>query len=337
MFEKNTPMITNNYIKIVFLVLLSFIVFSCDDEDDGPTPIERAVPELGEKLSDLNLFKGAMVNLEPIETVYIYDLKTALHTDYAHKMRFISLPEGESMVYDGGGFPIYPNNTIFAKTFYYLNDERDESLGKKIIETRVLIKKSGIWEIGNYIWNQDMTDALRDEAGVDLPISWINEEGIEKTFTYSVPDYAACVKCHQKNGERVPIGPKIRNMHTEGQLQQFIDLGILTGAPAVSEIETLPNWEDDVTYNIKQRARAYLDVNCAHCHQSGGFFNLNHFDDFDFSYELSFEEANIINVSENIGIRMSLNPSIEFFMPQIGVNLRHEEGYALMQEYVDGL
>ncbi len=201
----------------------------------------------------------------------------------------------------------------------------------------MLIKKSGIWEIGNYIWNQDMTDALRDEAGVDLPISWINEEGIEKTFTYSVPDYAACVKCHQKNGERVPIGPKIRNMHTEGQLQQFIDLGILTGAPAVSEIETLPNWEDDVTYNIKQRARAYLDVNCAHCHQSGGFFNLNHFDDFDFSYELSFEEANIINVSENIGIRMSLNPSIEFFMPQIGVNLRHEEGYALMQEYVDGL
>ena len=32
----------------------------------------------------------------------------------------------------------------------------------------------------------------------------------------------------------------------------------------------LPNWEDSKHFTLDERARAYLDVNCAHCHTKGG-------------------------------------------------------------------
>ena len=78
------------------------------------------------------------------------------------------------------GFRFFPDNTILTKTFYYYADERDPSLGKTIIETRVLIKKEGVWNIGNYVWNQAQTDAALDEGSHNLVINWIDEFGVEK-------------------------------------------------------------------------------------------------------------------------------------------------------------
>ena len=35
------------------------------------------------------------------------------------------------------------------------NDERDETLGQKIIETRLLIKDSKGWSVADYLWNEE--------------------------------------------------------------------------------------------------------------------------------------------------------------------------------------
>jgi hypothetical protein len=54
------------------------------------------------------------------------------------------------------------------------------------------------------------------------------------------------------------------------QLDKWIALGILQGAPASSAWPKLPVWNDTSTGTVEQRARAFLDVNCAHCHSEKG-------------------------------------------------------------------
>jgi hypothetical protein len=53
------------------------------------------------------------------------------------------------MQFNGDGLLTFPHNTAIVKTFYYNLDERDLSLGKQNIKTRLLIKINGAWETGN--------------------------------------------------------------------------------------------------------------------------------------------------------------------------------------------
>lgn len=302
-----------------------------------PIVRELAVPEFLPKLSELNLFKGNISDFEYNDNVYEYSMITPLFTDYAYKLRVVTIPDGKQITYTGDGLLDFPDNTIMAKTFYYLNDERDASLGKKIIETRVLIKKNGEWLVRNYFWNEDQTDALLDDNVHALQVDWIDALGAAKSVNYVVPPNNMCVLCHIKGGEILPIGPKARvlNFNHEGQniLQFLKDNELLVGAPDVSQIPVLPDWSDD-TIALEDRARAYLDVNCAHCHQTGGSYNESFGDNFQFTYETPFEESNIY--AERTQIRDRMGTQIPgYFMPLIGTSLKHDEGIELINAYVD--
>ncbi len=322
--------------KFHYFILLSIILllFSCKSEDE-PKEIIYPTAELLQNLSDLNLFEGNLNDLKPSETVKIYDLQTELFTDYCHKIRFLSIPKGEQMIYNDGGFPIYPDNTILAKTFYYNVDEQNLNSGKKIIETRVLIKKAGIWEIGNYVWNENQTDAIRDEQEHIIPINWKDSQGNNQSIDYVVPDYASCIKCHANDGVRVPIGPKIRNMNTADKLQEFIDSGILTGIDNLSTVEKLPKWNDS-SYSLEERARAYLDVNCAHCHQPKGFYDQQFGSTFEFRYETKFTDTHILDKRDPMITRMHSNID-GYKMPFIGTTITHIEGLDLVETYLNSL
>lgn len=302
-----------------------------------PIVRELAVPEFLPKLSELNLFKGNISDFEYNDNVYEYSMITPLFTDYAYKLRVVTIPDGKQITYTGDGLLDFPDNTIMAKTFYYLNDERDASLGKKIIETRVLIKKNGEWLVRNYFWNEDQTDALLDDNVHALQVDWIDALGAAKSVNYVVPPNNMCVLCHIKGGEILPIGPKARvlNFNHEGQniLQFLKDNELLVGAPDVSQIPVLPDWSDD-TIALEDRARAYLDVNCAHCHQTGGSYNESFGDNFQFTYETPFDESNIY--AERTQIRDRMGTQIPgYFMPLIGTSLKHDEGIELINAYLD--
>jgi len=290
-------------------------------------------------LSQMRLFRGTLSNLTPSPYAFEYNLNTPLYTDYALKQRLIALPLGTSMTANGDGLPDFPDNTVIAKTFYYNVDDRNLTLGKNLIETRVMIKMNGNWEFGNYIWNEDQTDAVLDTTGATTPITWIDIEGTSHNVNYEIPTAEDCFTCHQSYNVSTVIGPKLRSMSIDingvNQLQNMINKGILTNVADVSSIRALPNWED-TSLTDETRVRAYLDMNCAHCHSFGGFHTFNYYDALNLTYETSFDDSHIYNMRHSILSR--IQTSIEdYSMPYIGVTSPHQEALDLIVPYLESL
>ena len=292
------------------------------------------VPQFLPNLSDLNLYSGDLVDLTPSEYSFEYDLNTPLFTDYAHKQRFIVLPQGTSMEHVDDGLPTFPDNSVIVKTFYYFNDERNESLGKKIIETRVLIKQSGAWELGNYKWNDLQTEATLDDTSSIVPVTFINTEGTTNNIDYEIPSAAQCFTCHSNSGRVVPIGPKLRSINMNGQINALIAQNLLSILADPSTISVLPNWEDTASYSLEERSRAYLDVNCAHCHSPGG--NCDPTSNLDFRFESRFDDTNIMEHGASIVARTQ-SLIAGYSMPLIGTTILHPEGNTMIEDYIDSL
>ena len=92
-------------------------------------------------LSEMGVFTGALADLTRADGVQLFELNSVLFTDYAAKQRLIRLPDGQSMRYDNTDlFPIFPDNTLIAKTFYYNLDETNPNSPRQMIETRIAIK-----------------------------------------------------------------------------------------------------------------------------------------------------------------------------------------------------
>ncbi|MBU2929252.1 hypothetical protein KO515_13505 [Winogradskyella psychrotolerans] len=295
------------------------------------------VPEFKTNLSELNLFIGDLNELNITPKGFEYNLNTTLFTDYAHKQRIIALPEGTSMEYDGNGLPIFPDNTVIAKTFYYNLDERDISLGRHIIETRILIKLNGAWETGDYKWNDTQTEATLDLDGSSLPVTWIDTEGNSNSTTYKIPSNTDCFTCHANNETIIPIGPKLRSMNFEingvNQLEEFIANSQLTGVTNSDSVRSLPNWEDE-NESLENRARAYMDINCAHCHIPGG--SCEDQSTLNLAFETPLEDSDIVEQNFSIDYRVSFYLD-GLSMPYIGTSMMHTEGAALIQSYLQTL
>lgn len=234
--------------------------------------------EAPQKLSELGLFKGSGVSQEPVQGVIPYDLITTLFTDYTSKYRFIRIPEGKKIRFKSAGVLEFPVGTMLIKTFSYLNDQRDPSLGERLLETRVEFLKPSGWFGYSYIWNQEQTDADLSLGGGEIDVSWIHSDGKQRSTQHLVPNANQCISCHSKHGKYVPIGPVAANMNRlykyghgeENQLAYLKRTGLLEDAPEPEAIESFAGFENPHSGSLDQRVRAYLSVNCAHCHSPGG-------------------------------------------------------------------
>jgi len=322
---------------LAFALLISLC--SCKSDDDSMAPAEDplVIAEFRTNLSELNLFTGDLSDLNISSRAFEYTLNTPLFTDYAHKQRLIALPENTSMQYDGDGLPIFPENTVIAKTFYYNADERDLTLGRTIIETRILIKINGDWVTGDYKWNADQTEAVLDLDGSTVPVTWINANGESNSTNYKIPSNTDCFTCHSISDNATPIGPKLRNLNFEingyNQLDNLINDQSLTGLSNSSEVSSVVNWLD-TSASLESRARSYFDINCAHCHIPGGYCDDQ--STLNLAYDTSFEDSQIFERRNSISNRISVYNE-GFSMPFIGTTIIHNEGVELLQDYLDTL
>ena len=213
--------------------------------------------DLPRSLEDFAFFRKRN-GTDPAPRVVPYELNTPLYSDGAEKLRYIYLPEGAQIEADAEGLLQLPVGSAIIKTFAF---------GERFIETRVLLHRADGWLALPYIWNAEQTEATLALAGGRVAITTPAGEEI----SYRIPNKNQCKTCHSKHGEVIPIGPKARNLSHEW-LSQMVETGHLSAMPEGADI--LPIWsrrnEIGKPHDAGMFARAYLDVNCAHCHQPGG-------------------------------------------------------------------
>jgi uncharacterized repeat protein (TIGR03806 family) len=270
----------------LFLGLLSFCLVGWSltgcGRPAGFDPASQAEPP--ERLSDLRIFVGNGRTQQPAEGVLPYDLNTPLFSDYTSKYRFVKLPPGTTAKYREDRVFEFPVGTIIAKTFAYPRDMRDPAQGERLLETRVLMHRPEGWVGLPYIWNNAQTDATLELAGDIIPTEWIHTDGQRRTNDYLIPNANQCKGCHKSESDKLqPIGPQARHLNrdftydddrggetTENQLAHWTRVGALSGAPNPADAPRLAVWNDPSTGSLDQRARAWLEINCAHCHNPGG-------------------------------------------------------------------
>jgi uncharacterized repeat protein (TIGR03806 family) len=196
-------------------------------------------------LSEYGFFKD-LKNQIPADNVIKYDLNSPLFSDYAHKARFVKLPDGMSAEYHPKYVFDFPKGTTIIKTFYYPNDFRNEAMGHFNIETRLLIHEEGGWAAYSYVWNDEQTDAIYEVAGGRKDITWTHYDGSKKELNYVIPNVNQCKGCHAYNGKMIPIGPTARQLNgdfayydgtKENQLLHWQKNGILSNLPDLAEIK----------------------------------------------------------------------------------------------------
>jgi uncharacterized repeat protein (TIGR03806 family) len=344
-------------------LLLSSISLSILSEQGCKNKTGQAVQNSGfvfkEKLSDYGFFKNKLKDLDPNEGVLHYDISTALFTDYAVKDRFIVLPKGTAMKYTAQGALDFPDSTIIVKNFAYTNVNHQ----KIMIETRLLVKDPSDknWKVMNYLWNKEQTEAVKHITGAKVPITLLDNDGNKLFTNYQVPNTNDCKRCHIKNDVLIPIGPKARNLNitlawqSTNQLKAWAAKGVLKGLPDTGAVAQLPNWADAKHYSLEQRARAYLDINCAHCHTKGGdAYNTGLFLEYEQTNpnHLGIRKAPVSAGGGAGGLDYDIIPSDATHsilayrmnstepgtaMPELARTLPHKEGIKLIREWINSL
>lgn len=194
----------------------------------------------------------------PAPRVVGYTLNTPLFSDYAEKQRYLYVPAGQTARYDDDAVLELPIGSALIKTFGY-----GEGAAFAPIETRVLLRRASGWVALPYVWNATRSDAVLKRAGTRVPVTFTDPSGAQRKISYGVPNQNQCQDCHALSGAITPIGPKARNLNDGRQLQALVTAGLLDRAP--TDAPRLARW-DDAAAPLAARATAYLESNCAHCH-----------------------------------------------------------------------
>lgn len=301
---------------------------------DFDIPRTESFPE---QLSDYPLYQQPMASLEPAEDVLTYELSSELFSDYADKQRLLRVPEGTTITLGPDSELKFPEGTILAKTFYYPSDMRDAAAPTRVIETRLLVESGGQWNVATYLWNDEQTDATLLLDGATTMVSWIDEAGQPRSTEYAVPHEGECVTCHQADEAAAFIGPTLRNLNRlverdgadANQLAYFQAEGVLDEVDD-AQVPVIPSYEDE-SASLPERARAYLDINCAHCHSPGRWDDAAR-RDLDFRFSTPLEQTGLTDRPSRV-IRLLRDGE----MPYLGTTLLHDEGVRLVLEYLDSL
>jgi len=159
------------------------------------------------------------------------------------------------------------------------------------LETQLLHFDGEDWRGYSFAWRDDQTDAdLVPAEGAEKMLtvhSWFDgNEKCEKVWTY--PSRAQCMSCHNAWSEYA-LAFNTAQLNNDrhiasGKSSQLLDL---TSSGFIRRVDAkdkpLPPFDDTTVrkeavvaspyreeYSLDERARGYLQANCAHCHRFGG-------------------------------------------------------------------
>ncbi len=365
--------------RFIAVVLLSLFVFGCQPEQSGPRNFgPDHYPAL---LSEWQLMQQQDGQLLLHEEMLPYDLLTPLFSDYALKLRTVWMPAGTSAIYNSSETFEFPVGTIISKTFYYprdpeivdavlrtdadvhgFADNRFDLRAVRLLETRLLVRQESGWDPLPYVWNGAQTDASLQLTGAIQRLQMRDSNELSKApleFAYIVPNRNECAGCHavdQNDGQLRPIGPASRHLDKtfahyrdgpDAQLQHWAARGILSNLPSATIATSLTGTE--------QKARAYLDINCGHCHQPGGSADTSGL--FLHAAETSLLKMGVCKPpvaagrgtgghsysmvpgapDESILLFRMNSKELDIKMPELGRTLVHAEGVDLVRNWIEQL
>jgi uncharacterized repeat protein (TIGR03806 family) len=331
---------------LAIISIICFLLSVVPDKDQFQWP---------KYLSEWALFEGELSGLNPIQTAIPYHVRSPLFSDYAHKQRFIILPEGTQMGYKADGPLDFPEGAILVKSFYYPSDFSKPENDLQVMETRLMILQNDKWHAASYAWNREQTDAKLAIGGSGQTARWIDNSGKIKTLNYSIPNANQCTNCHINNGVVKPLGITARQLNHNGAFQQLQSAGLISGMPIHDKIPLMADYRDPSSGTLDERARAYLDVNCAHCHRpegpansSGLYLQYTSRDNHQLGIMKSPVAAgrgsggkkyNIVPGKPKASILLhrmvSDDPGVR--MPELGRQLQHQEGIDLIRDWIKSL
>lgn len=319
---------------------------------------ELASGKMPALLSETGAFADT-ARLVPSPGLLPYDLAVAFWSDGAHKSRWISVPEGR-IGFSPTGEWRFPAGTVFVKTFELPVGSGNPGATRRL-ETRLLVRDSqgGVYGVV-YKWRPDNSDAdLLDSEETDaISVKSATGDIVEQPWYY--PSRKDCLACHNAKAGGV-LGVNTRQMNrpylypsgiSDNELRAWNHIGLFE--PGFKD-EDVPGFAqlasaNDETRSLEDRARSYLDANCAQCHRPGGTVV-----DFDARYETSLEKQGLVNgpvlIDEGIDRARIIAPrdvwrSIAFMrmntagsirMPPLARETIDQAGVALLRDWITSL
>ena len=314
-------------------------------------------------LSQTGAFKSTR-NLIPGESLIPYDINFSFWSDGATKLRWVSVPKdgssaGMSVGFTTNGEWTFPRGTVFVKHFELEMDETHAGI-KRRLETRLLVcdAAGGVYGV-TYKWRPDNSDADLLTTNLTESIVIGTTHGT-RTQTWYYPSRQDCRTCHTGLAGGV-LGVKTRQMNREftfpngvvdNELRAWNHIGLL--APKLDEaaLARLPKLarSDDSTRALEDRARSYLDANCAQCHRPGG--TVAYFDarydtplaeqeliDGPVRFDQGLDRARVIapnDVWRSVAL-LRIESSGGGKMPPLAHNVLDVEGIALLRQWIQSL
>lgn len=308
-------------------------------------------------LSQTGAFKDTR-NLVTGNGLIPYDLVVPFWSDGATKTRWMAIPEGKIKFASTGEW-VFPRGTVFVKHFELATDETHPGL-KRRLETRLLVCDASDEVYGvTYKWRADNSDAELLATNLTEAISIRTATGVRTQLWY-YPSRQDCLVCHTANAGYV-LGVKTRQLNrtftfpsgvTDNELRAWNHVGLFEPKLNEAELRDFPQLAgaDDTTRSLEDRARSYLDANCAQCHRPRGTVAY-----FDARYDTPLARQNLIGGPVLIDERID-NPRIiaphdiwrsilfmrtdtleAFKMPPLARNTIDVEGMSLLRQWIESL
>lgn len=300
-----------------------------------------------EKLSETGLFTWNKDDkrARPAAHLVAYEVNAPFWSDAAEKGRWIVLPEGATLGYAEDGAWEVPVGGTLVKHFRGQNGR-----GMRDLETRLTKRTEEGWEAATYVWRGK--DAVLAPEGRQFEIR--GRRGVQ---SWHAPSSSECATCHV-DATGFPLGLRTAQLNRTlaggaNQIEAFAEAGVVA-LPASYVSEGAPRHVDpyDEGAPLEERARAWLDVNCAMCHQPMGPGNAS----IDLRYDVPLAETGLIGVAPAQGelglaapllvapgdaARSMLLHRVQTLgdgrMPPVGSNLVDEDGVALLEEWIRSL
>jgi putative heme-binding domain-containing protein len=319
-------------------------------------------PAFPTKLSQTGLFADVKTHtLAP--GVQPYSINAEPWVDHATTERFLALPGTSAVTYYREAKPVpetawfnahvfLPAGAVIAKTFS-LETERGNPKSRRRIETQFFHFDGKELRGYTYRWNDDQTDASLVPSGgdnADYTIKDPQAPGGVRKQTWHFAARGECRQCHNPwAGEVLGFREEQLTSPNDNRFQTLIDLGMVLRGKEATKPEPTPLVNPHGTGDLNAKARSYLHVNCAHCHQfgAGGSVNLQ------LKYGITIEEMLTLETRPvqgsfdipNCQIIAPGDPyrSVLYYrmakqgrgrMPHIGSEFVDEEGVKLIRDWI---